>query len=332
MKQDLILTIAIIGAGIAGAACAARLRQLGQDVVVFDKGRVPGGRMSSKRSVAGYLDLGAQYFTARSQAFAGQCQKWLDAALVQRWSGRLASYQQGQLNASPDDTLRFNGVPSMQMPVRQLLEGVTLHSNCQVANIQFSAGGWRLFDSTICLGQFKQLVLALPQQQAGQLLSAQRANDSVLNDLFSQQALLPCWAVDLQLTTALPLAFDGIFVKQDAQISWLARQSVKTGRCVAEHWLLHFTPAYSQQQLEAAQSDMVMQATSALQRISGQRCIVMSSLAHRWRFAQQAPDYPVVGAVNRPQLALTLCGDWLNGGRVENAWLSGVQAAEAITL
>jgi predicted NAD/FAD-dependent oxidoreductase len=27
---------------------------------------------------------------------------------------------------------------------------------------------------------------------------------------------------------------------------------------------------------------------------------------------------------------LSLCGDWLNGGRVEGAWLSGYQLASAI--
>lgn len=326
------MTIAIVGAGIAGAACAARLRQLGHDVAVFDKGRVPGGRMSSKRTMAGYLDLGAQYFTARSQAFAGQCQQWLDARVVQRWSGRIATYQHGQLNASPDDTLRFIGIPSMQMPVRQLLAGVALHSNCQVDTIRLSGNVWRLFAGKGCLGEYKQLVLALPQQQSAQLLTEHRAQDNSLDSLFNQSALLPCWAVDLQLASTLPLAFDGVFVKQDTQISWLARQSVKAGRCAAEHWLLHFTPACSEQLLEAEPRELVMQASSALQRISGQRCFVKTSVVHRWRFAQQAPDYPVVGIVSRPQLALTLCGDWLKGGRVENAWLSGVQAAEAMTL
>ena len=56
------MTVAIIGAGMAGAACAYSLKQRGVDVVVFDKGRKPGGRMTSKRTADGYLDLGAQYY------------------------------------------------------------------------------------------------------------------------------------------------------------------------------------------------------------------------------------------------------------------------------
>ena len=60
--------IAILGAGITGAAAAASLVQQGYQVTVFDKGRTAGGRMSSKRTEQGYLDMGAQYFTARTPA------------------------------------------------------------------------------------------------------------------------------------------------------------------------------------------------------------------------------------------------------------------------
>ncbi len=66
--------IAVLGAGLTGASAAASLVQQGHQVTVFDKGRAAGGRMSSKRTEQGYLDMGAQYFTARSDAFtaAGQ--------------------------------------------------------------------------------------------------------------------------------------------------------------------------------------------------------------------------------------------------------------------
>ena len=67
------MTIAIIGAGIAGAICASELVRNGHKVIVFDKGRSAGGRMSSKRTENGYIDLGAQYFTARSELFSQQC-------------------------------------------------------------------------------------------------------------------------------------------------------------------------------------------------------------------------------------------------------------------
>ena len=58
--------IAIIGTGIAGLSAAQALIAAGQNVELFDKSRGSGGRMASKRTDAGSVDLGAQYFTARA--------------------------------------------------------------------------------------------------------------------------------------------------------------------------------------------------------------------------------------------------------------------------
>ena len=42
------MKIAIIGAGIAGLACGEALNEKGHEVAIFDRGRNPGGRMSTK--------------------------------------------------------------------------------------------------------------------------------------------------------------------------------------------------------------------------------------------------------------------------------------------
>ena len=43
------MQIAIVGAGMAGLSCATRLAALGHELVLFDKGRGPGGRMATRR-------------------------------------------------------------------------------------------------------------------------------------------------------------------------------------------------------------------------------------------------------------------------------------------
>ena len=64
---------AIIGAGMAGLSCARALIAAGQNVDLFDKGRGPGGRMSTRRmeTPIGEIrwDHGAQFFTARDDRF-----------------------------------------------------------------------------------------------------------------------------------------------------------------------------------------------------------------------------------------------------------------------
>ncbi len=53
--------IAVVGAGIAGLACAYRLQEAGFDVVVYEKESFVGGRMSSRTKDGFVFDLGADH-------------------------------------------------------------------------------------------------------------------------------------------------------------------------------------------------------------------------------------------------------------------------------
>ena len=80
---------AIVGAGMAGLACAEALKQAGHSVVLFDKGRGAGGRMSTRRLPTSLgevaIDHGAQYFTARDPAFKNLVSTWRDQGIAVPW-------------------------------------------------------------------------------------------------------------------------------------------------------------------------------------------------------------------------------------------------------
>ena len=53
-----------------------------------------------------------------------------------------------------------------------------------------------------------------------------------------------------------------------------------------------------------------------------------SFTVHRWRYADcQAGE---LGSAWDPQRGIGLCGDWLHGGKVEGAWLSGRHLARQL--
>ena len=56
--------IAVIGAGIAGLACAWRLQRAGHAVDVFEREPAPGGRMRSERRGEFVVDRGAQFIAS----------------------------------------------------------------------------------------------------------------------------------------------------------------------------------------------------------------------------------------------------------------------------
>jgi len=325
------MTIAIVGAGIAGAACANQLMQQKMPVAVFDKGRAAGGRMSSKRTCEGYADLGAQYFTARTESFAAQCKQWQEQQVITCWQPRIAVFDD-VLQASPDAIKRYIGLPSMQKPVQQLLQSVDVKTQCLVDTVQYADGHWQLYSNNIWLGNFSRLVLAVPQQQAMALLQYVSAELPNWSELFDTPALLPCWAVNITLSALTTTPYDAVFVRKHTAVSWVARQNSKLGRGDQERWLVHFSPVFSKAHLNASEDFIAEVARLELQQILAQPLQITSSLCHRWRYAQQSDEYTPPGPVWLPELNLGLCGDWLAGGRVENAWLSGKQLAEVMQL
>jgi hypothetical protein len=74
--------VAIIGAGLAGLTLARFLTGTGFPVKVFDKGRGPAGRMSTRRQAGGSFDHGAQYFTARDPGFQRMVATWVEQGLA----------------------------------------------------------------------------------------------------------------------------------------------------------------------------------------------------------------------------------------------------------
>lgn len=339
------MTVAVIGAGMAGAAAADTLAMAGVQVEVFDKGRAVGGRMSSKRAGESYLDLGAQYFTARGTPFSLQVSQWLAAGTVSHWPASCYRYEQGQLTESNDKIIRFIGSPSMQAPVKALLASVLTHLNSRITRLRYvndksadKENGWYLFDEqNKSFGPYQALILTLPPVQLQVLLATACQPDEPrladLNRLILQvqpQALLPCWAVNLQLTQPLQTRADAVFVKE-GNVSWLARQNSKAGRVQQyDNWLVHFSPQCSAVHLMAEPTLLVALAKAELELIFEQPVLVGAAQSHRWLYAQINPAISQVRPEYSMGLKLALAGDWLLGGRIENAWLSGVAAAKEI--
>ena len=66
--------IAVIGAGMAGLACAHELLRADAKVTVFERSRGLGGRLATRRQGDLAFDHGAQFVTARSRPFISYAQ------------------------------------------------------------------------------------------------------------------------------------------------------------------------------------------------------------------------------------------------------------------
>jgi len=109
--------VAIIGAGISGAACAHALLRENVDTTIFERSSRVGGRAGTWRnesqnrkgtnddadkqdSPTVQFDLGTQYISPKSTEFASTLRSWQEEGLVKLWKGRVATIE-GKIKTEP---------------------------------------------------------------------------------------------------------------------------------------------------------------------------------------------------------------------------------------
>ena len=321
------LRIAVIGAGLAGVSAANALYQAGHQVFLFDKSRGCGGRLSTKRTPLGAMDLGAQYFTARDTQFRHVLQHWLDNGWVAEWTPRLYRFDESGLQESADNQQRFVGVPGMSALVRQLLGDIPFAPQTRITRLnQIDADQWMLEDDAGNRhGPFDRVIVAVPPSQAAALLDSA----PTLQQTVTHIGMTPTWTLTVAFDPALPTPVDACFIRK-GPLDWVSRDTSKPGRHGADSWVLHSTPDWAAEHLEASTESVTAHLLEALSEVLGVALPEPAfTHAHRWLFARPAQDRNW-GALAAPELGLYVCGDWCLDGRVENAWLSGQQTARTL--
>ena len=308
------MRIGIVGAGVAGLACARGLARQGHEVVLLDKGRGPGGRMSTRRMQTALgeaqFDHGTQYFTIRDQGFREQVETWIAEGLVAPWP------------AAGSDA--YVGVPAMNSPVRRMTEDLAVRWSTLVTKVESAGPVWRLFVESGEIFEADMAIIATPAEQTAALLATAAPEVASRAGAATSQ---PCWTV--MLAFSAPVAVVRDCWRGEDVIGWAARNSAKPGRSGPESWVVQATPAWSRRHLEADPDWVAATLTAALSKTLDAALPESVGIAsHRWRFARSAADGS--GAILDRARRLGVCGDWLIGPRVEAAWVSGANLAQRI--
>lgn len=319
------MRVAIVGAGISGLSCAARLIETGHEVELFDKARKPGGRLSTRRREGFAFDHGAQYFTVRDERFGEAVQSLETRGFVAEWSGRIVALQAGAVDEVGDSVRRLVGTPGMSAVARGLTPDCPIHAATRIRGVERAGDGWTLRSE---MGEarsgFDAAVIAVPSAQAAPLLDPAPA----LADRATSCEMKATWALMLAFAGPLDLDFDAAFVN-DSPVSWISRNSSKPGRSGGETWVIHGAHAWSEKHVEREPDWVQAQLTAALVEQGLEVPEPSFSDLHRWRYAAPLDPLPEP-CLWDPNLRIGACGDWCGGPRVEGAFLSGLAMAARI--
>ncbi len=318
------MKVAVIGAGLAGLACARDLRRAGYFVEVFEAERVIGGRLSTVRVGLDSFDLGAQYLTARSMGFRAFIDESTTLGYAARWTPRsqvMGPEGGGQMLPW------YVGTPGMSSVVRPLTESIRVQTSRKVHTIEETQKGWHIwFEDETWVGPFAAVAVTVPAPEARLLMGRVAELSASMNRV----RMGPCWALMVGFDERV-LPEQDVYSDMSETIRWIARNHTKPGRHArGETIIIHASPVWSR---ETEDVDPEVIADELWSEVSNALSLPpvrpARKLAHLWRH----------GLVEQPLGETFLyshahkvgaAGDWCLGRLAEHAYESGQGLARAI--
>ena len=317
-------TIVIIGSGLAGLRAGQLLQEAGHKVLIIDKGRRLGGRMSTRRADGFLFNHGAQFITARTKRFCTVCEAAQAAGKLAKWplDGR-------------EDAL--SGTPAMRGLAEFLGQGLRIEQEIEVEQIARDENGLitlSLTDKTQITCQ--HLLVTCPAPQTARLLATAAPS---LAAAAAKVIYAPCWTVMAGFTE--PLALPAAPVQtQTGVLGWVTYEAQRPEADGLFALTIQASADYSAAHLEDTREDVSKDLLAAFTDTQNNDFPVPSYLAaHRWRYAKveqpcaaQDPFF-----LRHHGGTIAVAGDWHpaetdsgrrgSGARAEDAFLSGERAA-----
>jgi renalase len=311
--------VAIVGAGLSGLMAARTLAGAGHEVVAFDKGRSPGGRLATRRIDGARVDHGAQFFTVRDDVFGRFVDQWKADGLVREWCRGFTP--------EGDGFPRYVVRDGMNSLAKHLATGLDVRCSSLVFSLHRSDDGahpWHLKLDDGTVSTHDALVVTCPLPQTFSLLTTAGV---VMPEVL--------WRTDYDRTLALLVVLDGDSavpppggVQGAAPFTFVADNRAK-GISDVPALTLHADPAWSAAHWDDAPAVAHAQLLTLAQPFIGAANVVTSQLK-RWRFATPQAVWPDAHWSPDAFPSLIVAGDAFAGPRVEGAALSGLSAAAAV--
>jgi predicted NAD/FAD-dependent oxidoreductase len=285
------VTVIVVGAGIAGLACARELLDAGVPVRVLERGRVVGGRLASRKLDGRYADIGAAYLTADDPAFAGRLESWRIDGLARPWTETFLAYDGAGPTATTGPT-RWAAPGGLRSLAEDLARELDVTLEHEVTELPAADA----------------VVLAMPGPQAARISALTAAREQE-------------WAPVLAAVLTYPARdwpdFHGAFVNGHPVLATVCDDGDRRGDN-APVLVAHTTPEFARPHLSDP-SEAAFDIEAAVRDLLGVTAV--STRVHRWTFATPQPVSGGASFVREGDVYL--CGDAFGKPRVQTAWLSG---------
>ena len=350
----MIHDVLILGAGLSGLKAARDLQAAGRSVLVLDKSRGVSGRAATRRWDGVPVDHGAQFFTARSDAFRAQVADWKARGVCFEWAKGFHQWEPDS-GLLPPDADKEQGHPrhacraGMSALGKDLAAGLdegSVRTGARVVALERVGEHWRarVEDRTVAEG--RRLLSTLPVPQALALLEfsehpgTKSALDPFVLSKLRAVETAPALAVMLRGEAPAP-KWQGVQLR-DGTITWIGADSDKRDPAQAADgkrvFVVHGSGPFSREWQDRSLEEAADRMTSRAGEIVGEWITRLPERqVHRWRYSSvphglendaflRNGEYGETG--ERPPLYFA--GDTFMGSKIEGAYCSGRAVAAAI--
>lgn len=321
--------IAIIGAGISGLTVARNLGRYA-DVIVYEKARGVGGRMSTRYADPFYFDHGVQSFTVLGKEFNSFLEPFFKAGFVNEWCGKTIRLEEGKEKIEHQWVEPyFVGSPNMNSLCKKMAEGLDVRLMTEVGTLApKESDAWDLKDKDgNSLGKFDWVICTAPAQQTVNLLRVALPEVSSIHNARMEG----CYA----LMIGFNRPWDQDWIASEVlnnPIKSISINSTKPRRnseitSIVVHSCKEWADTHMDDDVQIAQAYLLGQL-EAVTGIPAQTADYIST--HRWKYAT-VKNAQNLGFYCNSQQKIASTGDWSSGSNIEDVWLSAKKLADEIT-
>ena len=319
-----MIDFCVLGSGIAGSTIANLLSKK-YSVHVFDKARGPGGRSSNKRFKNNLsFDHGVQYISPKSKLFIKYIQKLYKNKILKSWDDNHLDFT---FEKKPFST-KYIGRKANNDLVKYNLKNIKQSFASPIEKIDFKKYFWEITLKNKSKHQFKSLIITCPFPQLKKLAK----NYLDKNILKLKVQMQPNITVMLALKNQKNLPISSIKFNDDI-LAWAANEnSKKRFKSNINLWTLQATLKWSKKTINKYKTDksIMNQLITRFIKLTGfEKNKIIFKRIHGWKYSYNYEKTPYLSIWNK-KINLGVCGDWFNGPKVENAWLSANDLAKKI--
>jgi renalase len=335
------MIIGIIGAGIAGLTAGRTLANAGHEVIIFEKSRGFGGRMSTRyvgTNNETKLDHGIPFVSAKTTEFKTFIDELESLQLLTKWTDELSLFNEDgfydshparekeQMYIAPGGMNSIGQYLSrwMDFKLNQRVSGITM-----VAPNHKRKSPWivNLMDSSVV--EVDALIIATPSIQANGLLQTSQDETSVrlLAAQVSKVDYDTCYTLMLGYGKREIPAWKGVVCQNDV-INWICNENSKRNNSELG-LVVHTTPEFSKLNSRDSKDTVTKKILRELSKVTGDWALTPEwSQLHYWLYNR------TINPIEKPYLESTsefaplgIIGDYFNGRTIESSYISGLTLA-----